>query len=129
MCPKGPVSWVIAGVLCSAVPLAAHHSPTEYDARKSMTLKGTLVKVEWVNPHAFFNVEVKDEQGKTTTWRLETSTPNALFRQGVTRASLPPGIPIVVTIHPARDGSTNGSGRELTFPDGRNLTLGGAGEK
>ena len=95
-----------AGLLVSAVPVLAHHSfAAEYDATKPVTLKGTVTKVEWMNPHARFYVDVKDEKGARTNWNLELASPNALVRRGWTRKSLNVGDEVTVQGSLAKDGS------------------------
>ena len=79
--------------------------------------------VEWINPHAWFHIDVTDEDGNVTRWRIEAGTPNALFRRGVTRDSLAAGTEIVVDGYRARDGTNTANGRDMTFPDGRRIFL------
>ena len=77
------------GLVAAAAPVVAHHSfAAEYDSSKPITLKGTVTRVEWTNPHARFYVDVKDEGGSVTNWNLELASPNVLARQGWTRNSL-----------------------------------------
>src|SRR5262245_51817530 len=77
------------GVAAAAVPVLAHHSfAAEFDRSKPITLKGTVTKVEWANPHARFYIDVKDDSGKVNNWDLELASPNGLMRRGWTRNSL-----------------------------------------
>ena len=111
-------------------PVSAHHSETaEYDSNKPVTVTGTIAKVEWQNPHVWFYVDVKDEQGNVTTWGFSTAPPGALMRRGVTRAALKLGAMVNVTGSRARDGSNNASGRSVTFADGRNVLMVGEGAR
>src|SRR6195256_2686178 len=89
----------LAGIalVAASAPLVAHHSfAAEYDASKPVTLKGTVTRVEWTNPHARFYVDVKEESGTVTNWNLELASPNVLSRQGWTRNSLKFGDVITV---------------------------------
>jgi len=120
----------IFGVLLAiaAVPTLAHHAfSAEFDADKPIHLEGTVVKMEWINPHAWVHLEVLEEDGTTVTWMIEGGTPNTLFRRGFTKDSLAPGTEIVVDGYQAKDGSYKGNGRDLTLPDGRKLFLGSSG--
>ena len=83
--------------------------------------------MEWINPHAWIHIEVKDKDGKVVTWMIEGGTPNTLFRRGFTKKSLLPGTEIVVDGYQAKDGSMKANGRDLTLPDGQKLFLGSSG--
>jgi hypothetical protein len=117
------------GLLVAALPAFAHHSfQAEYDADKPVTLKGTVTKVEWTNPHARFYVDVKDESGKVTNWNLELASPNGLMRQGWTRHSLKVGDVVTVTGAMAKDGSNMANARTVTLADGRKVFAGTSGD-
>ena len=108
--------------LLSTAPVAAHHSfAAEFDASKPFKLTGVVTKVEWQNPHVWFYVEVKEQNGKLTTWGFSTAPPGALMRRGVTKAALKLGSVINVEGVRARDGSNNASARRITFADGTNV--------
>lgn len=113
----------------AAVPALAHHSfAAEYDAAKPVTLTGTVTKVEWMNPHARFYIDVKDDAGKVTNWELELGSPNGLMRRGWTRNSMKPGDTVTVAGSLAKDGSNLANARTVKLTDGRNLFAGSATE-
>src|SRR4249920_3767419 len=97
----------VAGIIVvSSAALQAHHAfAAEFDARKEVTLKGAVTRVEWVNPHVWIHVDVKKPDGKVESWAIEAGTPNVLFRRGVTKQSLTPGLEIVVDGYQAKDAS------------------------
>jgi hypothetical protein len=110
------------------VPGRAHHAfSAEFDAKAPVTLKGAIVKVEWINPHAWIHVEVPGPNGKKEVWMVEGGTPNTLQRGGITRDSVKLGTQIVVAGYKAKDGSLKANGRDITFPDGRTLFMGSSG--
>ena len=103
----------------AAIPVRAHHSfAAEYDSAQLITLKGTISKVEWTNPHIYVYLDVKDASGKVTTWSLEGYPPNTLKRTGFSRDLLKIGDEITATLYKSKDGTNTGAGREFTFPDG-----------
>ena len=121
---------VIAGLaVCGAARcVSAHHAfAAEFDANRPVSFKGTVTKMEWVNPHTWLHVDVKKPDGTVENWAIEAGTPNVLFRRGFTKESLLPGTEVVVDGYQAKDGSHRANGRDLTFPDGRKLFLGSSG--
>jgi hypothetical protein len=117
-----------AGLLVAAGPVLAHHAfSAEFDAKKSLNLRGVVKKVEWINPHTWIHMDVKKADGTVETWMIEGGTPNTLLRRGITRNSLVPGTEIVVDGFQALDGSARANGRDVTFPDGRKLFMGSSG--
>jgi len=111
--------------LAAVAPMWAHHAfAAEFDAEKPVKLKGTVTKMEWINPHAWIHVDVKDAEGKVTPWMIECGTPNTLFRRGLNKNSILPGAEIVVDGYQAKDGSNRANGRDVTFLDGRKVFLG-----
>ena len=116
------------GLLLAAVPLLAHHAFTaEFDAKKPLKLRGTVQKVELINPHSWIHIDVKNTDGTTTRWMIEGGTPNTLLRRGITKNSLPIGTEILVDGYQAKDGSNRANGRDLTYPDGKKIFLGSSG--
>jgi len=118
-----------AAVLAAAgAALSAHHSfAAEFDSNKPIQLRGAVVRVEWINPHTWIHIDVKEPDGKVERWMIEGGTPNTLLRRGLTRNSLPAGTEILVDGYRAKNGSNRANGRDLTFPDGRRLFLGSSG--
>ena len=119
----------IGGALVlSAAAVSAHHSfAAEFDANKPVQLRGTVARVEWINPHTWIHIDVKEADGTTVRWMIEGGTPNTLLRRGLTKASLPEGTEIVVDGYRAKNGLNRANGRDVTFPDGRKLFLGSSG--
>jgi hypothetical protein len=110
-----------AGLLLAAAPVWAHHAfAAEFDAK----LQGKVTKMEWINPHAWIHLDVKNADGTVTNWMVEGGTPNTLLRRGFTKDSLQTGTEIVVDGYQAKDGSFRANGRDVTFPDGRKLFIG-----
>ena len=110
------------GLLLASMPALAHHSfAAEYDAAKPVTLTGTVTKVEWMNPHARFYIDVKDDAGKVTNWEFELGSPNGLMRAGWTRNSLKQGDSVTVSGSLAKDGSNLANARQVTLADGKKV--------
>jgi Family of unknown function (DUF6152) len=124
------LALVVAGacLLLNVTTLSAHHSfAAEFDAHKPVKFRGTVIKMEWINPHAWIHVKVKGPDGKVVIWMVEAGTPNTLLRRGFTKNSLAPGTEIMVEGYQAKDGSNKANGRDVTLPDGRKLFLGSSG--
>jgi len=117
--------------LLAATPVViiAHHAfGGEFDPNRPVLLKGTVTKLEWVNPHAWIHLEVTKPDGTKEEWMVEGGTPNTLLRRGVTRDSLKYGTLIIVDGYQARDHTLlRANGRNITYPDGRKLFLGSSG--
>ena len=117
-----------AALLVAAMPVWPHHSfSAEFDGDKPVKLRGTVTKMEWINPHAWIHIDVKDENGKVTNWMVECGAPNVLFRRGITKNSVTAGMEIIVDGYRAKDGSSRANGKDVMFTDGRKLFLGTAG--
>ncbi len=108
-------------ILCAgSVPVMAHHSfAAEYDDTKPIQVTGVVTKVEWQNPHVWFYVDVKGDDGKVVNYAFSGGAPGQLMRRGVMKSAIPIGATIKVDGFKAKDGSTNGFGSKVTFPDGR----------
>jgi hypothetical protein len=103
----------------------AHHAfAAEFDGNKPIMLKGTIIKMEWVNPHAWIYIAVKKPDGTVETWMIEGGTPNTLVRRGLRKTDVQAGTEILVDGYRAKDGSTRANGKNITLPDGRQLFLG-----
>ncbi|HUA19802.1 MAG TPA: DUF6152 family protein [Bryobacteraceae bacterium] len=117
------VSCLVAAA--TAVPVWAHHSfAAEFDVTKPVKLEGVVTKMEWINPHSWIHMDVKNPDGTVTSWMIEGGSPNALLRRGFTKLSLPPGTKIIVEGYQAKDGANRANGRDLTFANGKKLFIG-----
>ena len=112
----------------TGVALAGHHSfAAQYDANKPVTLKGTITKVEWMNPHTYFYLDAVDDTGKAAKWAVEGGAPNVLYRQGWKPTSLKEGDRVTVVGSRAKDGSNLANAIAFILPDGRCVFAGTSG--
>jgi len=129
-CMRKSFLGLIAGLVLAfgAPSVLAHHAfSAEFDANKPIKLTGTVTKVEWINPHTWFHVDVKGADGKVVPWMIEGGTPNTLFRRGFSKDSVKPGIEIVVEGYQAKDGTNKANGRNMTLAGGKQLFMGSSG--
>ena len=104
-----------------------HHAfSAEFDSKQPIKLTGVVTKVEFINPHSWIHIDVKDETGKVTSWMIEGGSPNTLFRRGINKDSLPKGTIVMVDGYQAKDGSNRANGRDITLSDGKKLFVGGS---
>ena len=114
--------------LMAAAPVDAHHAfAAEFDSTKPVKLRGTITKMEWINPHAWMHLEVKNKDGSVEQWMIEAGPPGALVRRGWKKDSVVPGTEVLVEGYQALDGSRRANGRDVTFPDGTRLFAGSSG--
>jgi hypothetical protein len=117
------------GILMGAAPMWAHHAfASEFDEKHPIKLRGVVTQWELVNPHSWIHIDVKNPDGSVTPWMIEGGSPNALFRLGFTKNSLPAGTELIIEGYQAKDGANRGVGAKLTYMDGKSLFLKPAGE-
>jgi hypothetical protein len=124
---KAHIAFASVGLLLATMPLVAHHAfAAEFDVTKPIKVKGTTTRLDWVNPHAWLYVDVKDETGKVVAWRFELGAPNALLRLGWRRDSLPVGLEVEIEGFLAKAGGPVANGRSIKLADGKELFSGGS---
>jgi hypothetical protein len=122
------VGFIACGCLVLSAQMMAHHAfSAEFDATKPLKLEGAITEVEWINPHTWIHISVKNGAGKTDEWMIEGGTPNTLLRRGFNEDSLKIGTVIKIDGYQAKDGTLKANGRDLTLPDGRKLFMGTSG--
>ena len=122
------VATLTAAALMPTGQAFAHHAfAAEFDAKKPIHLEGVVSRVELINPHSWIHVDVKDANGKVTTWMIEAGSPNVLLRRGINKNSIPKGTAVIVDGFQSKDGSNRANGRDVTLPDGKKLFLGSSG--
>ena len=128
MPPSFRIAVAVSSLLVAAAPAFAHHAfAAEFDVDKPVKVKGTITKLEWVNPHAWLYVDVKGDDGSVVNWHFELGPPNALIRLGWKKDSIPPGLAVEITGYRAKSGEAVANGRSIKLPDGRELFSGGSG--
>jgi hypothetical protein len=121
------ITAAAAALVLAAAPLRAHHSfAAEFNPEQPIQLRGTVTKVELINPHSWIHIDVVNDDGTVSSWAIEGGTPNTLFRKGINMNTLPAGTELVVDGYRSRDGRNRASGRDITFTDGRKLYLEGS---
>jgi hypothetical protein len=123
------VAAAVAALVAGGASTArAHHSfAAEFDSNAPVTLKGTITKMEWINPHSWIHIDVKNPDGTVTEWMVEGGTPNTLFRRGFTREAVKAGMEITVEGYRAKNGANRANGRDLILKDGKRLFMGSSG--
>ena len=120
--------FMLAALLLNVSTTRAHHSfAAEYDAQKPIELKGEVLRIDFVNPHGWLYMSVKERNGKAVTWNVEMGSPNSLIRRGFNKNTIPRGTVVLVNGYRAKDGSRTVNGTNVTLPDGRRLFTGSPG--
>jgi hypothetical protein len=121
--------FAATAMIIVAMPIIAHHSfAAEFDASQALRVTGALTKIEWTNPHSYFYIDVKDENGNISKWSCEAGSPGALSRRGFKRGDIKLGDTIIVDGYRAKDGSRLMDARRVTLPDGRIVSGASAGD-
>jgi hypothetical protein len=125
---KSKLGYFAIGLLAAAMPVLAHHSfSAEFDGTKRVNLKGTVTKVDWMNPHIWLYLDVKDEKGNIGHWQCEGGPPNTLTRNGWTKDNLKKGDDVMIDGTLSKDGSKTCNATSVQLPDGRRVFAGSSG--
>jgi hypothetical protein len=125
---SGAVAGIAVVVAFAASTVSGHHSfAAEFDANKPVKLHGTVVKMEWINPHAWLHIDVKNADGTVERWMIEGGTPNTLIRRGFRKDAVTEGMEITIEGFQAKNGKLRANGRDLVLPDGKRLFMGSSG--
>ena len=116
---------IVLASLASVAPVWAHHGVANFDLNAEVTISGTVTRLDLVNPHSWLYIDAVMPDGKIERWGVEGGSPNVMFRLGWTRDTLPPGTRVKLSGSPAKDGSKRLNSRNIEFPDGKKLELGG----
>ena len=116
-----------AGLALAAIPAWAHHAfAAEFDINKPVKIQGTVTRMEWINPHSWIHVEVKNPDGTMSGWMVEGGSPNIMLRRGFTKDSLVAGTEVIVEGYMAKTGDFRANGSNITFKDGKRIFIGGS---
>jgi Family of unknown function (DUF6152) len=119
------IAVAAAGLMLAALPLAAHHSfAAEFDASKAVTLQGTVTRLDWMNPHIWVYMDVKDDSGAVAHWQCEGGPPNTLTRNGWSKDSLKVGDQATVEGFRSKDGTNTCNARSIKLPSGKSVFAG-----
>jgi hypothetical protein len=121
----------VSGLVLPSTGISHHAFSSEFDADRPFLVTGRIVKVEWINPHSWVHVDVAMDDGSVVPWMMEGGTPNTLLRAGLTRSLMRPGTDVIVRGYQSKDPDCEpkcrGSGRDITFVDGRRIFMGSSG--
>ena len=117
----------LVAVLGAPAAIAHHAFTAEFDGTKPVMLQGVVTRMDWVNPHSWIYIDVPQPDGSVQQWEVEAGAPNAMFRRGWNKNSIPVGTEIVVDGYRAKNGKNIANGRNVTFPDGRKMFVGSSG--